>query len=208
VDHLAVVGCPISTEDHIEAILDGLSDEYDSFITSVTSCLDPYVVAYIEALLLAQESRIEKAKQSVDHILQANVSSVPSSFSPYNSSSANHHLSFYPFGHGKQRFYSKPRFSTSKNFTKIPSNLSLSRVQCQICGKYGHTTLHCWHRFDSSTPSQVTANTAHFSTSLSDDEPSILGTPNTLHDPLRYPDSGASHHLTAHNNNLSTTIPS
>jgi len=69
VDHLAVVGCPISTEDHIEVVLDGLSDEYNSFITSVTSHLDPYTVADIEALLLAQENRIEKAKQSVDHIL-------------------------------------------------------------------------------------------------------------------------------------------
>jgi len=61
VDNLAVVGCPISTEDHIEAILDGLSDEYDPFVTSVTSRLDPYTVDDIEALLLAQKSRIEKA---------------------------------------------------------------------------------------------------------------------------------------------------
>jgi len=44
VDNLAAVGCPISIEDHIDAILDGLFDEYDSFITSVTSCLDPYTV--------------------------------------------------------------------------------------------------------------------------------------------------------------------
>ena len=153
------MGCPISTEDHIEAILDGFSDEYDSFITSVTSHLDPYMVADIEALLLAQESRIEKAKQSVDHILQANV---PSSFSPYNSSSTNHHPSFRPSGLVKQRFYSKPRFPASKNFTKMPSNSSSSLVQCQICGKYGHIALHCWHRFDFSNPSQVTANTGHF----------------------------------------------
>jgi len=82
VDQLAAVGCPISTEDHIEAVLDGLSDEYDSFITSVTSRLDPYTVADIEALLLAQENRIERNKQFVDHILQANVASVPYSFSP------------------------------------------------------------------------------------------------------------------------------
>jgi len=61
VDQLVVVGCPISTEDHIEVVLDGLSDEYDHpFITSVTSRLDPYTVADIEALLLAQENCIER----------------------------------------------------------------------------------------------------------------------------------------------------
>ena len=207
VDQLAAVGCTISTEDHIEVVLDGLSEEYDSFITSITSRLDPYTVADIEALLLAQENRIERNKQSVDHILQANVASVPSSFSPYNSSSTHSSSFFRPSGHAKQRFYSKPRFQSSKNFPKISSTASSSRVQCQICGKYGHTALHCWHRFDSSTPSQVTANTAHFPSSFCDDEPSILGTPKNLHDPLWYPDSGASHHLTAHGTNRSTTTP-
>jgi len=52
-DILIVVGCPISSEDHIEAILNGLSDDYDSFITFVTSRLDPYTVKDLEALLLA-----------------------------------------------------------------------------------------------------------------------------------------------------------
>jgi len=79
-------------------------------------------------------------------------------------------------------------------------------VQCQICGKYGHTDLHCWHKFETSSSSQVSANTSHFS-SLSDDEPSILDTLASLHDPLWYSDSDDSHHLTAHNNNLSTKTP-
>ena len=96
VDQLAVVGCPISIEDHIEVVLNGLSDEYDSFITSVTSRLDPYTVADIEALLLAQENRIERTKQLVDHILHTNVASVPSFFSHYNSSFTNHPSSFRP----------------------------------------------------------------------------------------------------------------
>ncbi|KAL9315987.1 hypothetical protein ACSQ67_016988 [Phaseolus vulgaris] len=53
----------------------------------------------------------------------------------------------------------------------------------------------------------VIANTTHFALSLSDDEPSILGTPSSLHDPLGYLDSGASHHLIARNTNLSTKTP-
>jgi len=37
VDVLASVGAPISIEDHIEAILDGLSSDYDPFVASILS---------------------------------------------------------------------------------------------------------------------------------------------------------------------------
>ena len=75
VDSLATVGSNVSTEDHLEAILNGLPEEYDSFITSVTSRLDPYTIEDIEALLLAQEERFDKHK-SLDHpLIQANTAS-------------------------------------------------------------------------------------------------------------------------------------
>jgi len=41
VDSLTAIGSPISAEDHIDVILDGLPKEYDSFVMSVTSRLDP-----------------------------------------------------------------------------------------------------------------------------------------------------------------------
>jgi len=71
VDNLAAVGVDISIEEHIEAILDGLSDEYDGFITSILLCTDPYSVDDLEALLLAQEERFEKHKTQ-SSLLQAN----------------------------------------------------------------------------------------------------------------------------------------
>jgi len=55
VDSLATIGASISLEDHIEVILDCLSDDYDPFITVVTSRLDPYRVDDLEALFLTQE---------------------------------------------------------------------------------------------------------------------------------------------------------
>jgi len=57
VDSLAATSSPISSEDHIDAILDGFSEEYDNFITSITLQLDPYTVEDIESLLLVQEDR-------------------------------------------------------------------------------------------------------------------------------------------------------
>jgi len=69
VDSLVSVGSPLSTADHVDAILDGLSADYDSFITSILSRQDPYTVDDLEALLLAQEERFERHKLARDSIL-------------------------------------------------------------------------------------------------------------------------------------------
>ncbi|XP_068499587.1 uncharacterized protein [Phaseolus vulgaris] len=69
---LVVVGSPLSTTDHVDVILDGLSADYDGFITSILSRQDPYTVDDLEALLLAQEERFEKHKLAHDSILQVN----------------------------------------------------------------------------------------------------------------------------------------
>ena len=42
VDSLAIIGAPISIEDHIEAILDGLSKDFDPFVSSIMSRKEPY----------------------------------------------------------------------------------------------------------------------------------------------------------------------
>jgi len=63
VDALAVVGAPISLEDHIETILDDLPADFDPFVASMLSRTDPYKVVEIEALLLVQEERLERHHQ-------------------------------------------------------------------------------------------------------------------------------------------------
>jgi len=47
------IGAPIFTEDHVEAILDGLPEEYDSLVASVLSRVDRYTVEELETLLLS-----------------------------------------------------------------------------------------------------------------------------------------------------------
>lgn len=64
VDSLFSIGSPITVVDHIDAILDGLPEEYTAFIISVTSRSGPYTVHEIESLLAAQEERIEKSKKN------------------------------------------------------------------------------------------------------------------------------------------------
>ena len=59
-DTLSVIGSPVSINDHIEAILDGLPEDYDRFVTIVLSRIDPYIVKEIESLLLSQEEQFDK----------------------------------------------------------------------------------------------------------------------------------------------------
>jgi len=53
IDSLAVVGALIYAIGHVDTILDGLSKDYDGFITSILSRTDPYDVDELEALFLA-----------------------------------------------------------------------------------------------------------------------------------------------------------
>nr|KYP50674.1 hypothetical protein KK1_027491 [Cajanus cajan] len=77
-DSLTTIGSAISDDDHIEEILDGLLEDYDSFVTAVTSRLDPYIVDDIEALLMTQEKRFEKHKKADSNLVLANTTSGPS----------------------------------------------------------------------------------------------------------------------------------
>jgi hypothetical protein len=65
--------------------------------------------------------------------------------------------------------------------------------QCQVCGKFGHTTLHYWKRFDKnySVP-EKTANVASSSTSYN-------------HDLVWYADSAATDHTTSDLDKLTMT---
>lgn len=62
-DTLAAAGSPIDDDEHIQVILDGLSDVYDQIVASILSRNDPYTIQEIEALLMAIEERIEKRKK-------------------------------------------------------------------------------------------------------------------------------------------------
>ena len=78
-NQLAIIGSLVSTEEHIEVLLDGLLTEYNSMVTSIISRLDPSSIDEMEALLLAVESRIEKCNlleagsSNLALLVQANV---------------------------------------------------------------------------------------------------------------------------------------
>jgi len=56
VNMLVAISSPITTEDHIESILDWLPEEYNVFIVVVTSCIDPYSINEIDLSYLLKKN--------------------------------------------------------------------------------------------------------------------------------------------------------
>ena len=69
------------------------------------------------------------------------------------------------------------------------SSTNGSRPTCQVCGKFGHMALTCYHRFDNSYSSDSNMQ-------------ALLATPQPLVDENWYADSGTTHHLTTDLTNL------
>ncbi|KAL6316371.1 hypothetical protein AAG906_018074 [Vitis piasezkii] len=132
VDHLVLVGHNLSTiGDHIDAVFERLPQEYETFIISVNSRIDPYIVEEIETLLLAQETRIEKnikihefSAPNLAHLVTFNV---PLNF---NQRSDN-------------RIYNMNSFAFSRN------GIYHNRGNSSQRGR-GRSVMQCYYRFDQS----------------------------------------------------------
>ena len=75
------------------------------------------------------------------------------------------------------------------------------KSQCQICGKTDHLAIEYWHRFNQDYQGLAQAHSTHYSPQGSYDQ-SMVATLSTVLDPLWYPDSRASQHITHDDGNL------
>ena len=73
VDSLAAIGAPISTEEQIEVILDGLNEDYNTLITAILARSQPFSINELKALLMAQEEMLERFKKYDIGLVQANL---------------------------------------------------------------------------------------------------------------------------------------
>lgn len=221
VDSLASVGSPIGEADHIEAILEGLPEEYTGFIVSIASHSDPYTVYEIESLLVAQEEHIEKYKKESTMPINASIaqaqsqkkfSSKPSGISSPSQPRAPNPSASFGRGNGNSargNFCGGRRGGGHFNSTNRP--------QCQVCGKPGHMAWQCYHRFNQSFISPFAANPQQSFSNSSfprSNTPSGYSQPfqamvahqhlDVSYDSSWYPDSGASNHITPQLGNLAT----
>lgn len=194
----------------MESILDGLLVEYDAFTTSVSIRIDPFTVGEIQALLMAQETRIEK--NNTESTLSTNLANVPFKNHYSNSSYSNNQMSrnHYSNSRGNYGNYQNSNFNNrgrnnNSNYRGrgrrgySGNNAGRPQITCQICNKDGHLASTCFFRYDQS-PSNW--NLKH-SVQLAEVNQSV----ENCSDPSLpwFPDSGASTHVTSYCANLQTS---
>ena len=112
VDLLTLVGHKSSIKDHIDAIFEGLPQDYETFTIYVNSRLDSYTVEEIEAFLLAQESRMEKNIKVADLSTPSLAHLITTNNSPHFTQNGSPHFNYkagiHPpkhSGNGMQHFH-------------------------------------------------------------------------------------------------------
>ena len=167
VDLLALVDNKLTDREHINAIFEGLSSDYETFILSIETRKEAYSVDEIESLLLAQETRIEKrtdGQLSMD-LSMANFTQVPGTTCPHGSASTGSSGSNGFSGNSQGRGNFQGRGPNRGGFNgrgrgrggRFGRGGGNGKPQCQVCGKFGHIALKCYYRFnhDFLGPSQL-----------------------------------------------------
>ncbi|MBA0811371.1 hypothetical protein Gohar_003274, partial [Gossypium harknessii] len=124
-DYLARCGEIISEQEHVPAILNGLSPEYKSMIAIITASQVPYTVQGVATMLVDAEAR-----QQVVLGDTSSSANVVTDQSAERTGSTGNVPSYCPSSAYQGR--GRGRSSTS-------------RIQCQLCGKPGHLVDRCYH---------------------------------------------------------------
>ncbi|PNY18109.1 retrovirus-related Pol polyprotein from transposon TNT 1-94 [Trifolium pratense] len=222
VNSLVAVGDIVTEQEQVDSILEGLPEEFNSFVMMVYSRFDTPTVEDVEALLLLQEVQFEKFKQELTNpSVSANIAHTAAHTSDSTSETESQEIGTEHYNAMPHRGRGRGRGRGGRGRGKGPAS-GQGKVTCQICSKPNHDAINCWYRYD---PQAMRPNTRghntgpsprpqHFSpymrpsahlamphpyAAMSDTASSSSG--------AWYPDSGASHHLTYNPNNLSYQVP-
>ncbi|XP_020876966.1 uncharacterized protein LOC110227326 [Arabidopsis lyrata subsp. lyrata] len=147
-DQLASIGCALTDPEKIYGVLHGLGQEYESISTFIENSMDTFPTQSFED--------VGYRLTNFDDKLQG-----------YNSAaSVTPHLAFtadktyYTQGRGQNngrsgsrgrgRGYSTRGRGFHQQINYQSSDSGSERPTCQICGKYGHSAVKCYKRFDHS----------------------------------------------------------
>ncbi|XP_019459912.1 PREDICTED: uncharacterized protein LOC109359670 [Lupinus angustifolius] len=160
-DSLASIRTPISIAEHVDYVLDGLGEEFQTVITAIESQINPPSINDLEQFLLTFESRLIKNKhKAVSDALSANIAIVPPAHQSFESGPIPTHFNpnFPPTtSPPKHRFDSNPNSFTNgsrggrfnRRNTRFgrgsrPSNGFGSSFFCTHCNRPGHDIAWCY----------------------------------------------------------------
>ncbi|KAJ3708562.1 hypothetical protein LUZ61_012267 [Rhynchospora tenuis] len=202
-DRLRSIGSAVTDHDLVVYASHGLGSDYDAFVTAITMREVPPIIREFSNLLLAHEARIltnlRNSSSSAVHITTASTGqSQPSTHQEAffaGRGRGNRGRGQYNRGRNGQR----GRGRGCQNNSQQESTTDESNSKCQICQKWGHEALDCYHRID-----------IRYSAPVSSPSPQAL-----VVEPAQpvnnqgawYIDSGATTHVTSDINNLSSSMP-
>lgn len=209
VNSLIAIGDIVSDQEHINAIVDGLPEEYNSFVLMIYSRLDSPSIEEVESILMMQEAQFEKYRQELTNpSVSANLAQSELPSKPGNSESQEVGTEYYNAGRGRGRGHGRGRGRGRSN-----SN----RLQCQICAGNNHDAARCWFRYDQASSSQAHHKAPPFNSHMRpmanfamqgfQAPPSEYAASSSYSEAPWYPDSAASHHLTFNPHNLAYRTP-
>ncbi|KAF7824434.1 Retrovirus-related Pol polyprotein from transposon TNT 1-94 [Senna tora] len=211
-DSLAAIGSEVSEHEQIQCMLEGLPPEYESFVTSMHVKSEPVTIWELEALLIAQEVRVEKATKVISTAQpSANVASTESKDksnfgSKQNNSNQYNNRSFFNNNNNNNRGGGRSSFGRGRGRGRFPQNNTDTNnrpyTMCQVCGRTNHIASACYYRFDNSY--QMTEQQYHQQVRQrsSGNMTAMIATPDSLSDSAWFPDSGATNHATPEYGNL------
>ncbi|KAL5739017.1 hypothetical protein ACOSQ2_028197 [Xanthoceras sorbifolium] len=217
-DSLMAAGQVITEQDLVEYILGGLGLEFDPVVVNLTSKKEEINLQDAQFLIMNYESRLEQyhATATID------ITSASSNLSKVNKGepSAN-------FARGGGQFQNNRGRSRGRRGGRGGRYYN-QRLTCQLCGKPGHFSAICYHRFDQSFSGGFGKQTSQFQQPMSPGVQNMQGNfaqqfdyasgyqyphspgmnafvaaPTSGGDSSWYVDSGATNHITPDFNNLS-----
>lgn len=162
VDSLQATGDPVTEQDHVDMILEGLP-EYNSFVMVIYARFEPASVDDIEALLVVQDSQFQKCKQELPsssvslNVAQAatlthgSSSTVASNGFQSNNGYQGSNVDYQDPSNGYQNS-GRGRDCGGCGRGSRGRGRGGNRPTCQLCRRYGHEAYNSWYRFDQTLP--------------------------------------------------------
>nr|KYP45976.1 hypothetical protein KK1_032473 [Cajanus cajan] len=147
VDALTAIGDFLSVKEHLDILLEGLLEEYESTVSLISSCFDLLSIEEVETLLLGHESRLEKFKKKVAASLNVTTPSFePNPPIPHPQANLTHQDLRPQFAHrrgGRTNCWGGCFPNRGGR-----GHGRYAGFQCQVCNRYGNVASSCYYRFD------------------------------------------------------------
>jgi len=140
------IGESISYREHLNVILEGLPQEYESTISLISGKFGVVTIEEVETLLLGHEARLERFRKNFAPSINLTV--------PSNSSS--HDEEKEVSSQADSQSFSKPSFGSDERGGRGSFRGGCggrgrggrgNAIQYQVCHKHGHDVSICYHRF-------------------------------------------------------------